>query len=92
MEAVEELVRTAFDAGAVDLVVTAYRGNADLLAALLSSAIAREQTMYIVARAGDESLVTAIGRETTLVLRPSRNALASRARGVRPGLRRAFKW
>jgi ATP/maltotriose-dependent transcriptional regulator MalT len=64
MDSIERLVHTAFDAGAVDLVVSAYRGNPDLLAALLSSAIARERTMYIVARAGDESLVNAIGRET----------------------------
>ena len=63
MDSIERLVHTAFDAGAVDLVVTAYRGNPDLLATLLSSVIARERTMYIVARAGDESLVNAIGRE-----------------------------
>ena len=31
METVEWLVTDAFDAGAVDLVVTAYRGNPDLL-------------------------------------------------------------
>ena len=65
MDAIESLVDTAFDAGAVDVVVTAYRGNPDLLAALLSSAVAREQTTYIVTRASDESLVSAIGRETT---------------------------
>ncbi len=64
LDSIERLVDTAFDAGAVDLVVTAYRGNADLLAALLSSVIARERTMYIVARAGDEALVSAIGRDT----------------------------
>lgn len=62
LNSVEELIDTAFDAGAVDLVVTAYRGNADLLAALLSSAAARERATYIVARASDESLVDAIGR------------------------------
>jgi ATP/maltotriose-dependent transcriptional regulator MalT len=65
MDAIESLVDTAFDAGAVDVVVTAYRGNPDLLAALLSSAVAREQTTYIVTRASDESLVSAIGRKTT---------------------------
>jgi DNA-binding CsgD family transcriptional regulator/tetratricopeptide (TPR) repeat protein len=63
MDSVERLVDMAFDAGAVDFVVTAYRGNADLLSALLSSSIARERAIYIVARAGDESLVNAIGRE-----------------------------
>ena len=64
MDSIEGLVKSAFDAGAVDLVVTAYRGNPDLLAALLASAAARERTMYIVARAGDESLVNAIGRDS----------------------------
>lgn len=64
MGSIEGLVDAAFDAGAVDLVVTAYRGNPDLLAALLSSTIARERTMYIVARARDEPLVSAIGSGT----------------------------
>ena len=48
----KRLVKSAFDAGAVDLVVTAYRGNPDLLAALLDVSRPREsETMYIVARA-----------------------------------------
>jgi DNA-binding CsgD family transcriptional regulator len=63
MDSIESLVNIAFEAGAVDLVVTAYRGNPDLLAALLASAESRERTTYIVARAGDECLVNAIGRE-----------------------------
>ena len=36
-DAVERLVDVAFDAGGVDLLVTAYRGNADLLEALSAS-------------------------------------------------------
>ena len=37
LDEVELMIETAFDAGAVDLVVTAYRGNPDLLVAMLSS-------------------------------------------------------
>ncbi len=59
----EELVSIAFEAGAVDLAVTAYRGNAELLVALLSSPTARERTMFAIARAGDESLVGPAGYE-----------------------------
>ena len=61
LDCVEQLLETAFDAGGVDLVVTAYRGNPDLLAALLSSVGARERTLYVVARAGDGPLANAIG-------------------------------
>ena len=50
------MIETAFDAGAVDLVVTAYRGNPDLLVAMLSSMTARDKSLHIVARAGDQGL------------------------------------
>jgi ATP/maltotriose-dependent transcriptional regulator MalT len=63
--AVERLVDVAFDAGGVDLVVAAYRGNADLLEALLTSQLTRERAMYIVARAGDESLMEGAGLAAT---------------------------
>lgn len=61
LDAIELMVNTAFEAGAVDLVVAAYRGNPDLLMTLLSSVSARDRTLYIVARAGDESLAQALG-------------------------------
>ena len=68
--AVERLVDVAFDGGGVDLVVTAYRGNSDLLEALFTSQVTRERTMYMLARAGDEILVQAAGLDTTLAADP----------------------
>ena len=68
--AVEKLVDVAFDAGGVDLVVAAYRGNADLLEALLTSHVTRERAMYIVARAGDEPLVEVAGLAATSAADP----------------------
>ena len=67
---VERLVDTAFDSCGVDLLVTAYRGNADLLDALLHSAVTRERTIYMLARAGDQDLVEAAGFETTTIEDP----------------------
>ncbi len=67
---VERLVDTTFDACGVDLLVTAYRGNADLLDALLHSAVTRERTIYMLARAGDQDLVEAAGFETTTIEDP----------------------
>jgi ATP/maltotriose-dependent transcriptional regulator MalT len=69
-EAVDALIETAFDAGAVDLAVSAYRGNPDLLGALLSSELARERTLHMLVRAGDESLTRAIGLETASLADP----------------------
>jgi DNA-binding CsgD family transcriptional regulator len=68
--AVERLVDVAFDGNGVDLVVSAYRGNADLLEALLTSQVTRERTLYILTRAGDESLVEAAGLEATSAADP----------------------
>ena len=56
---------TAFDAGAVDLVVTLTEANPDFCWRSCHSDVTRERTMYIVARAGDEALVNAIGRKST---------------------------
>ena len=50
-EALELLLLTAMDSGAVDLVVSAYRGNPDLLEAMLSSPGTREHTVHIMMRA-----------------------------------------
>ena len=66
----DALIQTAFDAGAVDLVVSAYRGYPDLLGALLSSEVARERTLHMLARAGDESLTRAVGLETASLADP----------------------
>jgi DNA-binding NarL/FixJ family response regulator len=67
---VERLVSVGVDSGAVDLVVTAYRGNAELLEALLSHAETKERTIYIVRRAGDESLLAAGGLDAASLTDP----------------------
>jgi DNA-binding NarL/FixJ family response regulator len=69
-ESVERLVSVGVDSGAVDLVVTAYRGNAELLEALLSYPETKERTMYIVRRAGDESLLAAGGLDARSLTDP----------------------
>jgi DNA-binding NarL/FixJ family response regulator len=80
-ETIGALMRDAVDSGAVDLVVTAYRGNADLLEALVSSPSTREQTMFIVTRAGDEALLEAVGWEAATLSDPV-EALSRREREV----------
>jgi ATP/maltotriose-dependent transcriptional regulator MalT len=77
----ERLIRVGVDSGAVDLVVVAYRGNPELLEALLSSPVTRQETMYIVARAGDEALLQAVGWEPTKQADPV-EALSRREREV----------
>ena len=80
-DAIEQFMRIAVDSGAVDFVVSAYRGNADLLEALLSSPVTKEQTMHIVTRAGDEALLEAIGWEAVSRSDPV-EALSPREREV----------
>jgi DNA-binding NarL/FixJ family response regulator len=62
-----EFVTDASTTNGVDFVVTAYRANPELLAALLRDQTIAEQVGYIVARASDQQLVEAVGvdlRET----------------------------
>jgi DNA-binding NarL/FixJ family response regulator len=59
--AMKNFVSGAADAGAVDYVVTAYRANPDLLAALLRDADTAEQTTFILGRASDEEFASSIG-------------------------------
>ena len=68
--AVERLVDVAVDGSGADLVVVAYRGNTDLLEALVKSQVTQERAMYMLARAGDESLVEALGVAATSVAEP----------------------
>jgi len=81
LDAVEAMIGTAFEAGAVDLVVTAYRGNPDLLVAMLSSASTRDRTLHIVARARDEGLSSALGSNSVSAIVPVKK-LSPREREV----------
>jgi DNA-binding NarL/FixJ family response regulator len=78
---VERLVDTAFDSGGVDLMVAAYRGNPELLEALVSSQVTRERATYTLARAGDEILLQAAGLSAVSDNNPT-SALSPREREV----------
>ncbi len=55
------MIEEAYRAGGVDLVVTTYRASPDVLGALLSSPETAEITGFIVARAKDQDLMSALG-------------------------------
>jgi DNA-binding NarL/FixJ family response regulator len=75
------LLDIAFDSGAVDLVVTAYRSCADLLAALLNHSVTAERCIFLIRRAGDEDLALDIGQVTVQALDPMQS-LTRREREV----------
>jgi DNA-binding NarL/FixJ family response regulator len=81
VDAAEAVLSKAFDDGAVDLLVTAYRANAELLGVLLTAPTTIEQTIFLVARAGDEDLAVRLGAATTDRLDP-RELLSPREREV----------
>jgi DNA-binding NarL/FixJ family response regulator len=78
---VRALMSTAWDAGAVDYVVTSYRASPELLAALLRDPSTAERTGYIVARASDNDLAASIGIDATAVFDPV-STLSARERDV----------
>ena len=71
----------AWDAGAVDYVVTSYRASPELLAALLRDPSTAERTGYVVARASDNDLAASIGIDATAVSDPV-STLSAREREV----------
>jgi DNA-binding NarL/FixJ family response regulator len=78
---VREFVDRAYDANAVDYVVTAYRANPDLLAAMLSDPAITESVGYIIARAADHGLAESIGIDPLDAVDPL-SALSTREREV----------
>ncbi len=61
LKEVRELLTFAWEAGAVDCVVTTYRASPDLLATLLRDTMTSERAGYIVGRASDHDLAASIG-------------------------------
>jgi len=57
----DALIEHVFAAGAVDIAVTAYRSNPELLGALLASGRTRDKVAYLLKRAGDEDRAAAAG-------------------------------
>jgi LuxR family transcriptional regulator, maltose regulon positive regulatory protein len=80
-EEVRALMSAAWDAGAVDYVVTSYRASPELLAALLRDPSTAERTGYVVARASDYDLAASIGIDATAVFDPV-STLSARERDV----------
>jgi LuxR family transcriptional regulator, maltose regulon positive regulatory protein len=60
-ERVAALEDTAFETGAVDLLVTAYRASPELLAVLLSGSPPRDRLIALIRRVADDDLARAIG-------------------------------
>jgi DNA-binding NarL/FixJ family response regulator len=56
-------VDTAFDSGATDLLVVGYRCSPELLDAILATPRTRDRGRFLLARAGDNDLAVAIGRD-----------------------------
>ena len=78
---VRELISVAFDAGAVDYVVTSYRGSGDLIAALLRDPETAERAGYIIARADDRHLAASVGVDALDAIDPV-STLSAREREV----------
>jgi DNA-binding CsgD family transcriptional regulator len=60
-ELVTALEHAAFQTGAVDLLVTAYRASPELLAVLLSGSPPRDRVVSLIRSVGDDDLADAIG-------------------------------
>jgi len=81
VEAVVELERVAFSTGAVDLLVTAYRANPDLLAVLLHRVKPSDRVVTLVRRARDDDLADAVGYSISVAEDPTMS-LSPREREV----------
>ena len=79
--AMQSFVQAGVDSGAIDLIVTAYRGNGDLLEAMLASSATREQVVHIMTRAGDTGLLDATGHDLHSLFDPV-GSLSRREREV----------
>ena len=80
-ESIRRLIDVAFEAGAVDFVVTSYRASPDLLGALLRDSQTAERAGYIVARASDHDVASSIGMDALAALDPV-STLSAREREV----------
>ena len=67
---VRQLMSVAWDAGAVDCVVTGYRASPDLLAALFRDGGTAERAGFVVRRASDQALAASVGVDLDAVLDP----------------------
>jgi DNA-binding NarL/FixJ family response regulator len=84
VDAVDRVTRfeeIAFDRGALDLIVTAYRSTPELLAVLLRTSTRRDRLVGLIRRVGDQDLAELTG-ERLLSGGDLRNTLSPREREV----------
>lgn len=81
MDRCEALIAHVFATGSLDIAVTAYRANPELLAALLTSRVASDHVVFLLRRAGDEERAEALGTPAAVVVDPS-SSLSAREREV----------
>ncbi len=77
IERVAELENAAFGAGAVDILVTAYRSAPELLTVLLRSSTQQERITGLIRAARDEDLACAVGRANFHCRRSPREVVSS---------------
>lgn len=75
------LLEEAFSSGAVDPVVTGYRANLDLIAALVSDPARRDRAVFLLRRAGDEALVSEVVAHSSELVNPV-STLSAREREI----------
>jgi DNA-binding CsgD family transcriptional regulator len=69
-DSLRTLIHVAFEAGAVDYVVTSYRASPDLVAALLRNPVTAERTGYVLARASDQEVARSVGMDALDAIDP----------------------
>jgi len=81
MDVCEELIDHVYGAGSVDIAVTAYRANPELLSTLLASRRVRDQVIFLIRRAADDERVAALGVSSASLVDPA-TLLSAREREV----------
>jgi DNA-binding CsgD family transcriptional regulator len=67
----DEMLDFGYSAGALDPIVTAYRGNPELLSLLLATPATAERTVFLITRADDAALAEELGSPPLDGLDPS---------------------
>ncbi len=78
----DALIEHVFATGSLDIAVTAYRANPDLLATVMASSRMRDQIVYLLRRAGDEERARGFGRVADVELVDPASTLSNREREV----------
>ena len=81
LEDAESLIEHVYAAGSVDIAVTAYRANPELLSILVTSPRIRDRVIFLTRRAGDEERLRALGVSHAALVDPA-ISLSAREREV----------